>query len=280
MEVAERIRTRSAQLTSAERRVAEAILDAPQAVAFGTVAELAGTAGVGAASVVRLASKLGFDGYTELQACVRGELSHQLRPAAERIHESDDAASTRQVAAMVRNVTTTVGDADPEARARVVARLADLDRPVVVVSGEASFGIAAHFVGQVCQLRDGVRLLAGTDVAVRRELAVLPAVASGLVVDLRRYERWVLDAHAALTERGIWTAGFTDSMLSPIAARADEAFVVRADAVGPFDSHVGTLALLDLLVVELATALRESATERLAAIEAAWRRSDSLTEPI
>ncbi|MEQ9161956.1 MAG: hypothetical protein RLN74_04560, partial [Ilumatobacter fluminis] len=90
MEVAERIRAEGARLTAAERRVATTILASPQLVAFGTVADLARTAEVGAASVVRLANKLGFDGYSELQHCIQGELSAQLRPAAERIHDSSN----------------------------------------------------------------------------------------------------------------------------------------------------------------------------------------------
>ena len=62
MSVAERIRASGADLTTAERRVAEVIVESPQSVAFGTVADLARRADVGAASVVRLANKLGFDG--------------------------------------------------------------------------------------------------------------------------------------------------------------------------------------------------------------------------
>ena len=98
MEVAERIRTHGASLTSAERRVAEAILAEPQAVGFGTVADLARAAEVGAASVVRLATKLGFDGYSDLQQCVQHDLTQQLRPAAERIHEAGEGPRTEHAA--------------------------------------------------------------------------------------------------------------------------------------------------------------------------------------
>ena len=79
--------------------------------------------------------------------------------------------------------------------------------------------------------------------------AAIAVVAPGstlIVIDLRRYERWVLDAHAELHRRGIWSAGLTDSMLSPIASKAEVTFVVTAGAVGPFDSHVGTLGVLNL----------------------------------
>ena len=78
VEVEDRIARTSATLTPAERRVAEVVLDRPQLVAFGTVAELAEAASSGAATVVRLASKLGFDGFTGLQHSVQHALARQL----------------------------------------------------------------------------------------------------------------------------------------------------------------------------------------------------------
>ena len=279
MEVAERIRVHSTTLTAAERRVAEAILRSPQSVGFGTVADLADSAKVGAASVVRLASKLGFDGYSDLQASIQHDLLRQLRPAVERIDETaGDGPRSAHAAVELANVRATIEAADPRSIERLTARLAELSRPVVILSGEASAGVAEQFADQLAQLREDVRVLRGSDVAVRRAIAVLPDDATAVVIDLRRYERWVLDAQASLRERGAWSAAFTDSILSPLAARADVTFVLSADSVGPFDSHVGTLALLNLIGAEVAGALRSSARDRLAAVEEAWSRHGSLTE--
>lgn len=278
MDVAERIRAHGEQLTAAERRVAAAILEAPQAVGFGTVADLARAASVGAASVVRLATKLGYEGYSALQESIQHDLTRQLRPAAERIHEGVEDDRAQHLSAELANVRSTLDAAsDSDVRA-VVERLADLDRPVVVLSGEASAGVALQFVNQLSQLRDGVSILGGSDVTVRREIAVMSPETTVLVIDLRRYERWVLEAHAAIHARGIWTVGLTDSMLSPIASKAAVTMVVAAGAVGPFDSHVGTLSLLDLVSNGVAAELRAPAADRLAAIEAAWSAHRSLTE--
>jgi DNA-binding MurR/RpiR family transcriptional regulator len=279
VEVAERIRIHSASLTAAERRVAEAILRSPQSVGFGTVADLADASKVGAASVVRLASKLGYDGYSDLQASIQHDLLRQLRPAVERIEETvGDGPRSAHAAVELANVRATIEAADPVAIEQLTGRLADLRRPVVVLSGEASAGVAEQFTDQLEQLRDDVRVLHGSDVAVRRAIAVLPAEATAVVIDLRRYERWLLDAHSSLRERGVWSAAFTDSILSPLAARADVTFVLSADSVGPFDSHVGTLALLNQIGAEVAGAQRASARDRLAAVEEAWSRHGSLTE--
>ena len=81
-----------------------------------------------------------------------------------------------------------------------------------------------------------------------------------------------------LADRGVWTAGITDSMLSPIAARSAVTLLVTAASESPFDSHVGTLALLELIAGRVARELRASATDRLATVEAAWRSGEALTE--
>lgn len=277
MDVGERIREKGADLTAAERRIAEVVLESPQSIGFGTVADLAKAANVGAASVVRLATKLGFDGYSELQQAVQAELMQQLRPAVERIQSADLGSRSGHVTAELANVQSTLTAVDDTSLALLVDRLADLDRTVAVVSSDASAGVARQFVSQLHQLRDGVSLSDGSDVEVRRELAVLDQDATLIVIDLRRYERWVLDAHELAVNRGIWSAGITDSMLSPVATAADVTFVVGAASTGPFDSYVGVLALLNLVAMDVAAQLKDSATQRLAAIEASWNAGGSLT---
>src|SRR3954453_15830465 len=74
-------------LTPAERRGGHVGLSNPESVAFGTVAHLARLAATSGATVVRLAAKLGYDGFTGLQSAVQDELGQRLRPAAERIRE-------------------------------------------------------------------------------------------------------------------------------------------------------------------------------------------------
>jgi DNA-binding MurR/RpiR family transcriptional regulator len=279
MEVAERIRAAGNELTTAERRVAEAILARPQAVGFGTVADLALAAGAGAATVVRLAGKLGFDGYTDLQSSVQRDLLHQLRPAADRIRdEIGDGMMDRHLATELGNVQATLDGVDNEALTELVVRLCDLDRPVVVISGDASDGIARQFIDELALLRPGVTRLGGNEVAVRRDVSLLAPSTTVVVIDVRRYDRWVLDTVATTRERGMWIAALTDSYLSPLAASADRTFVLSAGSVGPFDSHVGTLALLNLVVTEVAGRLRSSASSRLDRVEDAWRAAGSLTE--
>jgi DNA-binding MurR/RpiR family transcriptional regulator len=272
MQVADRIGSQGAALTTAERRVAEVVLARPQLVAFGTVAELASAAGSGAATVVRLSTKLGYDGFTALQAAVQAELAAQLRPAAERIREPAGAdLTTRHQQLEVANVHASLRAVSAETLAAVVDHLADRDARVFVLSGDASRGVALQFVGDLGSLRDDVTLIDGNPIAVRRQAALLHAGDVLLTLDLRRYERWVVDVAQSARAAGVWSVALTDSVLSPLAQIADATVVLAAAGSGPFDSHTGTLAVFDLFVSAGADRLRAHATERLDRLEAVWR---------
>jgi DNA-binding MurR/RpiR family transcriptional regulator len=279
MEVETRIRQAGTRLTTAERRVAQVVLERPQLVGFGTVADLAEAAGAGAATVVRFAAKLDFDGFSALQASVQRDLAHQLRPAAERIRElAGDTPIDRHRSAELSNVTATLDAVQPAALEAVVALLADTSRCVLVLAGDAERGVAMQFATDLGALRPGVEVLGGTDVTVRRQLALAGPRATVVVVDLRRYERWLLDAFDQARAAGHTIVALSDGVLSPLAMGADRSFAIAAASVSPFDSHVGTLALFDLLVANAAERLRDIATERLQQVEAAWAAGGSLTE--
>jgi DNA-binding MurR/RpiR family transcriptional regulator len=118
----------------------------------------------------------------------------------------------------------------------------------------------------------------GNDVAVRRTVALMEESDVLVTIDLRRYDRWLVDAARTAAQAGVWTVSIADSVLSPVAACAQRTLVVTAAGAGPFDSHVGTLALMNILVAGAAIKLRGVATGRLDRAEAAWRASNALSE--
>jgi DNA-binding MurR/RpiR family transcriptional regulator len=279
-EIEQRITEVRGALTPAERRVADAVLQRPERVAFGTVAELAAQAAAGGATVLRLAAKLGYDGFSDLQAAVQDELAQRLRPAAERIRKPQRGDILGRVLEReLGNVQRTLDAVDRPTYGRAIGALTARGRRIFVLSGEASSALARHAVLELGMLRDGVVLVDGNEVAVLRHLATAERGDACLAIDLRRYDRWVVDAATRLRDRGVRLVVLTDSALSPLAEMAEAAFSVRAESEGPFDSHVGTLALLNALVAGLADRLRRSATERLDRFEGEWRAHGALVPP-
>ncbi len=292
-EVAEHIEQHRAQLSPAERRVAEVVLRDPECVAFGTVARVAERAGTSGASVVRLSTRLGYPGYSGLQAAVQRAIGQQLRPAVERIRDMRPASPSRVAAvagsgpdvlsrtlrAELDNVDRTLSAVTAEDFARAIALLADRRRPVRVAAGDAEAGVGAMLTAALALVREDVVQVGGSDVAVARQLAGTGPETVVVAIDLRRYERWVVEHVTRAVADGATLVAVTDSPLSPLAALASVSFAVAAEGAGPFDSHVGTLALANALVTGVAGRLRRSATRRLDAVEAAWRGAGALVEP-
>lgn len=283
LEINSLIAAAGARLTAAERRVAQAVLERPQLIAFGTVADLAAAADAGTATVVRLAAKLGFEGFAEMQDCVQRDLADQLRPAAERIRDLDlSQPLERHLATMVGNVQATLANIDPAALDSVASMVADLERPVLILAADAVSGVGAQFHRNLAALRSGVTLLTGSEVTVRRQLAERAATSARpgvlVVVDFRRYERWILDVVAQARADGYSVVTCTDGPLSPLSMVADVSFTLAAESLSPFESHLGTLAVFEVLVAFVAERLRPTAVERLARVDDAWAEGDALTD--
>lgn len=277
MGVVERIMAHAERLTSTERKIAEVLAGEPQTIAFGTVAQVASRAGTSGPSVVRLAVKLGYEGFVDLQADVQSELARQLGPARDRIRQRPPTDLLERVeAAEQDNVLSTLHAINTLMLEQSVMRLADRRRKVWVLAGEVMSPIASVLAGHLAQLREGVTRVTGSEVAVSRALAGLEADDTLVAVDIRRYERSLVAVVRWAAERGASVIAVTDSPLSPLAAAAEHTFLISARGVGPFDSLTGGIALANALVTAVAVRLRQSAPARLDAIEAAWSATGAL----
>jgi DNA-binding MurR/RpiR family transcriptional regulator len=138
--------------------------------------------------------------------------------------------------------------------------------------------VAALFAAELSMLRPGVVAAAGSEVRVARLLADAGPADVAVAVDLARYDRSVIDAAARAGAAGAALVALTDSALSPLAALATVSFTAAVTGAGPFDSHVGLLALANALLAGVAARRRTSATDRLDRVESAWRRAAVLTD--
>lgn len=280
VDVAARIATYREHLSPAERRVADVVLGDPQLVAFGTVAAVAERAGTSGASVVRLANRIGLEGFTELQSGVQAELANRLGRASDRIRQPATADLLgRALTLELDNVQRTFDRIDRATFERAVAALAgDGTGTLYLCVADASSGVMGQAGAELAMLRDRVVVLTGGDVAVGRLSSAAGPGDVALVLDLPRYDRTVLETVRRLGRDGVHLVVLTDRALSPLTERAGEVFLLDAAGAGPFDSYVGALALLNLLVAAVADRLRATATDRLDRVEAAWRTADALTD--
>ncbi|MCU1372689.1 MAG: hypothetical protein JWO77_3883 [Ilumatobacteraceae bacterium] len=277
--VVTRIRDASGSMTPAQRRVADVVAADPQLIAFGTVADLAREAEASGASVVRFATKLGYEGFIDLQEAIRGEMSDRLQPAAVRIRDLPPGdVVARALTTSVAGVEATLAGLDRAAFDDAVALLADPGRRVAVIAGDAGAGIAKHAGDELRMLRPDVEVVGGTPVGVGQSIARLEPGDVVLALDLRRYDRWLLEAVDHAVDQGAELIALTDGPLSPLARLSRSLLIVEGEGIGPFDNYVGALALLAALVAAVAEALRHDATKDLDRVERTWQALGALTD--
>jgi DNA-binding MurR/RpiR family transcriptional regulator len=254
-------------LTATERRIAEAVIDDPSLLAFGTVAELARQVGTSRPSVVRFAVKLGFAGYRELQESVQEGLTQRLLSPSDRIRHVDDpviGAARAVLIDAVAGVFDTIDEDGLEALADPIAGAT----AVWIISGETSRAGANALMSGLSIVRPLVRLVdshsVGTDLAgaSRNDVAV--------VFDFYRYRRHSVETAGAFADLGVPIIAITDGPLSPLAALADSWIGLKVPAVGPFDSSVPAVAVAELLVALVGRTLQTQATERIDRTEEMW----------
>lgn len=261
----------SSALTPTERRIAEAVLAEPTLLAFGTVSDLAGRVGTSRPSIVRFATKLGFDGYTQLQQQIRSDLSRHLARPSERIRSDGDKIVPARTA--INDAISSVFDALEG------DRLAKLTEPLVrgekvwILSGESSLAGAHALHSGLSMVRPGVRLV--EEHSLGSDLSDASADDTAVVFDFYRYRREVATATGILASAGATVVAITDSPLSPLVELADEWCQIEIPAVGPFDSSVPVVAMCELLVAQVAEVLKDDATNRIDRIEALWEKTEA-----
>lgn len=243
----------------------------PEAVAFGTVASVAGRAETSTPTVIRLATALGYSGFSALRDAARAELSIRLRTDAVRVRA---ASSDDPVAELLEieqaNIAETLEGLSPELLDAAVALLDDDERRIWVLPSTQTAGVASRFADQLRMVRGGVVFLDGSELRI---LSSIEGVRGGDVIlsmDVARHELATVRAQAAATDRNAVPIVLAGAL--PIALVTDGGLLLpfSSNAGGPFDSLVGLTVLTTALVNELVQRRRPYASARLSALERTW----------
>ena len=258
-------------LTPSERRLAAFVDDHPTALAFETVAAMADHVGVSGPTVIRFATKLGFDGYGALQQHMRSLIAGQLRRPSDRHRDGRDVADIDgQRASAVAGVERAMASVTSDDIRALAAPLSAAPGHVWITSSGTSSAAAGVLANGLTPLRPGVRHLTGSGAAISAELTAATPHDVVIAIDMPRYERRVVDTVRWLRGLGATVLAITDGPLSPLVPLADVWVAVEVPAIGPFDSSLPTVAVAELIVAEFAHGLGDAAIERLDRAEALW----------
>ncbi len=270
--VAERIRGSFDSLTRAERQLANALLAHYPVSGLGSITAVAEASGVSTPTVVRMAKKLGFGGFPELQAMLRAEVEATIsNPIAKHDRWAENAPDThilnRFADAVTENMRQTLGQLNLEDFDAVTALLGDHDRAVHVVGGRISRSLADYFFTHMQVIRDRLTLIAPNANTWPHYVLNMRTGDVLVVFDVRRYEHDILRLAEMATKKGVTLVLFTDQWGSPAAKHATHSFHARIEAPSAWDSSVVTLFIVESVIAAVQTTMWDETKDRMAKLE-------------
>jgi len=274
--VAAAIRDRMNEFTPAERRVARVLLADYPGAGLSTAAELAARAGTSAPSVVRFTTRLGMNGFADLQEQLRLELGTRASSPVDRVIAGErlgnDPQPTATMAARRATLITESMAKIPRSEIDAAVDLLATSRLVLLSGGYFSHLAAEYLRLHLALARPKVIFAAEP---THRDLGLVLDLGRNDVLvlfDFRRYEPEALATTLEAKRSKARVIVFTDEWLSPASAHADVVLPVTVD-VDSFDSFVACIALIELLLPQVFRAIGEPAFARLRR----WEKVDNPT---
>lgn len=270
--VGELVRQRLDSLSPAERRLARVLLASYPIAGLESVARFAERAGVSPPTVTRFITKLGFRGYPEFQEILRHEVQARLSSPLARYRDEPKRAGTDTVLSEAlemssHNLKATLDLLSHRDMDEAVELLADVRRRVMILGGRVSATLARYLAGQLHLLRPGVGLVDTERSAPAQQLIDMRKTDVLVVFDYRRYQEDTIESARLAATRGCSVILFTDPWLSPASAFARQVLVTSVDTVGPFDSLVGAMAVVEAMIASVLRTLGPRAEARMQNLE-------------
>lgn len=251
------LRARLASMSGAERKIADALLRAPEEAVQMSITELADRAGVSEATVSRFCRRLKFKGYQDLRIHVARELTPPGAGSNGQTAENPVATAAAATAGLLDQTAHLI---DPTALARAVTLIAGARRLACVglgASGLAARAAAHHFlgIGMIAETHADMHVMTTSIALLTPADVVLAFSRSGSAKD-------VADCIRLARAGNVPTVAVTNAPRSPVAKHSDVVLHVASEnyaVVGTLDSTIVQLFVLGLLVRGCASALGASA---------------------
>jgi len=238
-----------ADLTQAQKRIAEAIVDNPEFVAFATLDKLSARLGIASSTIVRFAYRLGLDGYPELQERVRVLVRSRMRgadPAGDErsVAHLGETTAARSLRHDLENLRNTISELETESLDKAIEVICNARR-VFFTGGLASGALAEYTAHAFNRLRGGAHVLGLGDTAA--EILSLTPEDALVVFSFPPYASQTLQILDAARKRGAIIVGITDSLISPL-GNVDVILTSRVSGFGPQNSLVAPMAIINVLM--------------------------------
>lgn len=270
--ISERIQSVLGSLTTQERKAALYLRDHYPVAGLEPLARFAQASGVSSQSVLRLAGKLGFAGYRELQEHLRSEISQERssplgRWVSREIQPAEEdwlSGFGQHIADNVKAAFSLIVRQDFEAAAQA---LADRKRPALAIGGRFTQSLSRYLVRHLEIVRGAIEEVGSISATWPDRLIDVDRRSVVVAYDIRRYAPDVVRFCEIAAQQGATVILFTDSRAAPASRHATLTFVAPTESAGAWDSLSALFALTEAMIARVTELEGGNTTERLARLE-------------
>ena len=257
-----------------QKLIASYLLESYDKAAFMTAIRLGTRVGVSESTVVRFASKLGFNGYPEmqrsLQKMIRSRLTTVQRLEVSRDRISDKDLVTTVLESDMNKIRITLEELDRNIFDRVVDAIVRARR-IYIIGVRSSASIAAFISFYFHLIFDNVTLVtANTSSEIFENLLRVGPSDVVLGISFPRYSSRTVQAMSFARDRGATTVAITDSDASPLAPIATYMLKARSDMASFVDSLVAPLSVVNALLVAISHRKGDDLSRTFETLEGIW----------
>ncbi len=276
--VAERISAEMNNLTRAERQLANAILENYPVCGLGSITDLSKTSQVSNPTIVRMAKKLGFTGFPQLQLQLRSEVEATISNPITRhdrwAHSVPDTHLLNRFAdAAMENMRQTISQINPDDFDAVASLLSDNSRHIYVAGGRITHPIADYLFTHLQMIRDGLTMIPPNMNIWPHYLLPMKRDDVLIVFDIRRYELEVSRLADAAHKKELEILLFTDQWGSPITKFANHSFRARIEAPSAWDSNMVIMFIVEAIIAAVQNETWEETKQRMNTLEEMFDQS-------
>ncbi|MHA6345408.1 MurR/RpiR family transcriptional regulator [Roseivivax sp. CAU 1761] len=266
------LKERQTDLTAAERKLAAVLLEDSLLSGLQSITKLAESAEVSTPTVIRLARKLGYEGFPDLQDAIREEIGARMKQPLAKLETARRDSHrahfvSRFVEAVASNVNRTLDRLDLGEFDRVADLLADPARRLHLLGGRITRSNAHYFYNHLQIIRPQVFLVDSSPSVWPQSLLDMDASSTLVIFDIRRYEKELEKLAGLAVGQGADIVLFTDAWGSPIERHAAFCFRAQVEVPSSWDSTLAINFLIEALVAEIQNKRSDSSAERIAALE-------------
>jgi len=270
------IQSRYSRMSKGQKRIAEFILKHYDKAAFMTASKLGASVGVSESTVVRFADEIGYKGYPELQKSLQDIVKVKLT-TVQRL-ELSNLISTDHVLkgvlkADMENIRATLEKINEKTFEDIINAIFEA-RTIYIIGLRSSNTLAEFLAFYLNLFLDNVRSVHQGYSDIFEQMIKINEKDIVIGIGFPRYSQKTIEALEFAKERGAKVCVITDSLLSPLAARADLSLIAQSNMASFVDSLVAPLSVINAVIVAVGMKKKEQVGEILGTLEEIWKKHD------